>query len=206
MILNRKLLIILGANIASIWIVIGVCSAALLYRSRSESAHPERDATRAVAPVAMRQDVAADPVDTYLREAARLWREDRDPHALRQLLLQTSERLESSNGRALGGTSTPPAESPPASEPRAEATQRGTDARPSLEEDESEPTFTISVDRPARPQGLSRGRLDRRWEDYQAMLRHIRSSMQLTGDQGWPTRPWTVAGSMDHLVTASSGG
>ena len=35
MILNRKLLIILGANIASIWIVIGVCSAAWLYRNRT---------------------------------------------------------------------------------------------------------------------------------------------------------------------------
>ncbi len=208
MILNRKLLVILGANIASIWIVIGVCSAAWLYRSRNEPAPAVRTATHIVAPKATVPEDAAEPVGAALVAAARLWRENRDPQALRQLLLLTSERLGSSDeGRAPETAPTPPAEPLPASEPSAPPTQRATDVQPILGEEQPQTTFTISVDLPTRVQDpAARGRLDRRWEDYQAMLRHLRSSMQLAGDQGWPTKPWTVAKSADRLSATLSGG
>ncbi|HTA19957.1 MAG TPA: hypothetical protein VK989_11725, partial [Polyangia bacterium] len=194
MILNRKLLFILGANIASIWIVIGICSAAWLYRSRNEPPPPVRNAAHIVAPKATAQEDVAEPVGASLLAAARLWRQNRDPQALRQLLL-TSERLASDDGRAPETAPTPPAEPLPAAEPSAPAAQAAPDVQPVLGEEPPQTTFTISVDLPTRAQDLTRGRLDRRWEDYQAMLKHLRSSMQLAGDQGWPMRPWTVAGS-----------
>jgi hypothetical protein len=205
MILNRKLLIILGANIASIWIVIGICSAAWLYRSRTEPARSERFATHVIAPDATAREDAAEPVGASLRAAARLWRENRDPQALRQLLLLTSERLGADDGRAPETAPTTPAAPLPPSEPSAPTTEEATDVQPVLEEEQPQTTFTISVDLPQRAQDPARGRLDRRWEDYQAMLRHLRSSMQLSGDQGWPMRPWTVAGSVARL-SATSGG
>ena len=153
------------------------------------------------------QEDPAEPVGASLRAAVRLWHENRDPHALRQLLLLTSERLGSDNGRAPETAPTPPAEPLQASEPIAPATQGATDVQPVLVEEQPQTTFTISVDLPTRAQDpAARGRLDRRWEDYQAMLRHLRSSMQLAGDQGWPMKPWTVAGSAGRLSATSSGG
>ena len=203
---NRKVLLILGANIASLWIVIGLAGAAWLDRSRNDLAHSRQDGTHVVAPVAMRQDDPDAPVGNPLRATARLWRESRDPHGVRRPLLLTNERLEADSGLALEAAPSPPVVPPPASEPSVPASQGDSAARAVLEEDRGQITITISADRPTRSKDPTPGRLDRRWEDYQATLRQIRASMQLAGDREWPMKPWTVAGGVGKLSAMSPGG